>query len=366
MKGGVNAGRNQSYYPTYASYTTLVRQQPILFNSQAGTTNLAVLLSDMNIHELDLSLTSNLRQQVRKWPLPLAECCRIYFDTEGRPALGKIKTNQDIAKYSFWLLLPIWFGKQHCECDKPYISKDTLAEVLLAQFFIYLFVRIHDDLADRKSHGPILPAVAQQFLIEGDRILARYLGRDEGFWSFYRDALQKTSWNAIWLADWQKLPSTDWRKIKKGYEDEGAILNVASAAVCHLQQRVEDMKIVRQFGAAMTVAGQVLDDLRDLGEDLAQGKINLAANLMLRAAERAGVPVELTADSLVESAVRSGGFADILDLVARQLARAKAAARRLELPEAVALVERYQKWPKAMKEEIHHRRADALFASIKR
>jgi len=231
---------------------------------------------------------------------------------------------------------------------------------------MFFFARIHDDLADGNIQDIPLPAVAQQFLIDGERILSRYLAGDVRFWAFYRDALQETSWNAIWLAQWQKLPSANWRKIKKGYEDEGAILNVASAAVCHLQERVEDLQVVRQFGAAMTVAGQVLDDLRDLGEDLAQGKVNLAANLMLRAAERAGIPVELTVDSLVESAVRSGGFTDILDLVARQLARAKAAARRLELPEAVALVERYQGWPRAMKEEIHLRRADALFASIKR
>ncbi len=231
---------------------------------------------------------------------------------------------------------------------------------------MFFFARIHDDLVDGTIQDALLPAVAQQYLIDGERILARHLGADLEFWAFYRDALQETSWNAVWLAQWQRHPASDWKIIQEGYAEEGAILNVASAAVCHLQQRVEDLRLIRRFGAAMTVAGQVLDDLRDLGEDLAQGKVNLAANLMLRAAERAGVPVELTADSLVESAVRSGGFTDLLDLVARQLARARAAARPLELPEAVALVERYQRWPKAMKEEIRLRRADALFSSLKR
>lgn len=298
--------------------------------------------------------------------MPLVESCRSYFRSVGHPALRTIRANQDIAKYPYWMLLPAWLWDHHREDKAVLISSDALIDLSHAQVCVFLFTRIHDDLADGTIQDALLPAVAQQFLIDGERISARYLGRDERFWTFYRDALQETSWNAIWLAQWQRVPSTDWRKIRKGYEDEGAVLNVASAAVCHLQQRVEDLKMVRQFGAAMTVAGQVLDDLRDLGEDLAQGKVNLAANLMLRAAERAGVPVELTVDSLVESAVRSGGFTDILNLVARQLARAKSAARRLELPEAVALVERYQGWPRSMKEEIHHRRADALFSSLKR
>jgi hypothetical protein len=312
------------------------------------------------------TIVSHYVQKVaRSWPFPLRKCFRLFIQGSGCSTYNRLTVTELEAECSIWLLITQWLN-QRLECGQDLIHQcSLLSDAIFAQACLGLLVRIHDDRADGAADDPILPVVAHQLHIEAERALARHLSGDAAFWEYFRGALEETAWNAVRVAEWQRNPRTDPKKLQRGYAAQAAILSVGSAAVCHAAGRTDLLPEVRRFGAAMTVAGQVLDDVRDLGEDLAQGKVNLAANLLLRAAERAGVPAELTVETLAESAVRSGGFQDILNLVARQLIRAKAAVRRLELPEAVALVERYQAWPAAMRERIHRRRVDAFFSLLK-
>jgi hypothetical protein len=321
----------------------------------------------MNYNAVFEKLWPRIRKASQKWPRPLCNVFREYLAGKGKPFFDRIQPGRDILYYPFWLLMPGWLLDRSSQDLPKNIPKLTLLEdILYAQLCLVLFVRIHDDLADDPSQRSFLAVAAFQLLIDSEMVFCKYLGQANTFSSLFHEALRTTSFCAIQLEFLERDPDIKPDRIMRLYAKEAAVLLLGSRVIGFLAGSPDDIREIQRFGGAMTVSGQLLDDLRDLEEDLAQGKINLAASILMRASNRAGLSVQLTRESLVEAGIFSGGFQDVLNVVARQLVRAKTAAHELKIQAAVPWVERYQTWPKNMRARICNHGIEDLFSSLNR
>jgi hypothetical protein len=152
---------------------------------------------------------------------------------------------------------------------------------LWGQYCLFLSVGIHDDLFDGQARRPSLVFVADELLIESQCAYAKYF-REGPFWSIYRDCVRQTT-KALVEADSQQRSLYASRKRMLGcYARAAAIFKIGSAAVCLKRRRMRSFSHIARFLEEMAIAGQILDDLEDMEEDLERGRYNFAANTLLR------------------------------------------------------------------------------------
>jgi hypothetical protein len=222
------------------------------------------------------ALGARAESWVRSWPSPhsVAPFRKSRLATEGTPTRRPMALQ--ISPY--WTMLPLALaGRKRRRRPAPRFVRD----VLWAQFCLFLFVRIQDDLFDGQAAEKGLIYVADQFLIEAERTFGRHFARSHRFWGLLHDALE-TSTRAILRVDQlQQEGSARPPELLEAYAQVAEIFKVGTAAVCLKQRRPRDLVALSRFADEMAMAGQIIDDLEDVEEDLRRCRFNYVAKRLL-------------------------------------------------------------------------------------
>src|SRR5437016_3752201 len=134
----------------------------------------------------------------------------------------------------YWILLPCWTFDAWARGALR--DRRTLNAILYAQYCLFLFVRIHDDLLDGQAHEPALIFAADAVLLESQRTFAQQIDTSE-FRDAFRESLARTI-RAIGDADHcQRRPGAMRRSTLPLYASVSAIFTVGATAVSLLSGR---------------------------------------------------------------------------------------------------------------------------------
>ena len=197
-----------------------------------------------------------------------------------------------------WLRLPLWLhqawddaggGSQPGGDAAPGTVSATaaspgppwLADVLWGQYALFLHVRLVDDLLDGDARDRRLHFVADRFLLESLDAFGRIDGLGPDFHAFCRDRLQETVDGILEVAALEEEPGAFTAARLPLHAKVSSIFRVGAVAVCHLLGRADDTGWIGALQDRDHVFGQILDDLADVGEDLARGRYTFVGNALL-------------------------------------------------------------------------------------
>ena len=182
----------------------------------------------------------------------------------------------------YWLRISRWLA------DSFRLSDDAGGRALVAdlqwiQYCVYAVFRVQDDLVDGEAADARLAVEANHLLIEASRCAARHFDGGSPFWELFGRAVDATSSAIVELDRLQRSPDRTPDRELDLYRDQAACLAIAAAGAAIAAGREGDWR--HRISPALdrlAVAAQIVDDLRDVGEDLAEGRINYVAWQMSR------------------------------------------------------------------------------------
>jgi hypothetical protein len=248
-----------------------------------------------------------------------------------------------------WRLLPLMLAQryQH-ESLRTKLPGGFLRDVRWGQYCLYLFTRFQDDLFDGQSDSPVSIYASDQCLFEAERVFSRHLPEKSWFWGVYNDSLRITTQSIVEVDRLQQINITRLEQLLEGYARVGEILKVGSAAVCATLNRRAAFLVVSRFSDEMAKAGQIVDDLQDLSEDLERKRHNYVAAVIskLRKHDQHGMGRQRAfLDELLFLAAQERALTEAKRLVSN----ASELISELELPGMKKYIEEY--WKKLEKAE---------------
>jgi hypothetical protein len=203
---------------------------------------------------------------------------KTYFRTLERSSKRDRNSPYPWTRLPSWRVLPLVLERRYRRgSPRGRVPEGFLADVLWGQYCLYLFIRFQDDLFDGQSHSPVAVYAADQCLFEAERIFSRHIPGRSWFWEVYRRSLRVTTQSIVEVDRLQQNTNTRPEHLLDGYARTGEILKVGSAAVCAVMSPKRAFRAVSLFSDEMAKAGQIMDDLQDLGEDLGRGRYNYVA-----------------------------------------------------------------------------------------
>ena len=198
----------------------------------------------------------------------------------------------------YWLRVSRWLADSF-RLTASAEGRALLGDLHWIQYCVYCVFRVQDDLVDGDAADPRLAVAANQLLVEASRCAARHFAGESPFWAVYRDTIDATSRAIVDLDRLQRTAERPPHAELELYENLAACLKIAAAGVAIAAGRTGDWRNrVSPALDRLAVAAQIVDDLRDLGDDLAQGRINYVAWFMSR-------PVFATTAEAIEAVVAS-------------------------------------------------------------
>jgi hypothetical protein len=240
----------------------------------------------------------------------------------GAPRADEAESPDGIDPY--WLLLPAWLPADSRVANRIRRRRAFLRDILWAQYCVFLYVRLLDDVLDGDSATASMPIVGSALLMEAERTFARHVDVAP-FREFLRGAIADTCDAGLRIDAMQRSGGAG-RDALRAYAAAAAIFKVGTAAVCIAGRRTSALPWLYRFADAIAVAAQIMDDIRDLDADLKRGRVNYAA-------ARLG-------PDLARGIFCDDGIGALADEVDRHLRRAARAASRARLGAAVAYAER--------------------------
>jgi hypothetical protein len=261
----------------------------------------------------------------------------------------------------YWLVLPSWLVRRaRCAGSRP-IGERSLRGIVSGQQAIFLFARLHDDVVDGATAQRLAVYAGDDFLIEAERLFARYVGADRWFWRQFRACVRDSLQAVMEIDERQRRPGAMDREALNLYASASRLLAVGAAAVCARIGRQRNFSRVLPLADELAIAAQILDDLLDIDEDLACGRFNFAANAL-------GI------DDLEQSATRNGrlrravlidnAVGAIIGEMERHLRRAGEIAGAMKLRGALVHIDALRAHAQSLSKALHHARVDHLLGPI--
>jgi hypothetical protein len=198
-----------------------------------------------------------------------------------------------------------------------------------AQYCLYFFIRVQDDLFDGQTEDLSLVFASDQFVIEAERVLSQYFAPSSPLWRIFRSGLKDTTRAILDVDRLQRRLGGPPAELLAGYAIVASIFKVGTAAMCLRLRRHHDLQPLGRFGDEMAIAGQILDDLEDVSEDWRRQRFNYVAKLLLRnGVGSAGSQPQLK-ELLEEIYLRDGG-GRVLALAREHLERAASAIAKVD------------------------------------
>jgi hypothetical protein len=256
-----------------------------------------------------------------------------------------------------WLLLPEWLSTRLALASSS-AERRFLADVQWAQYALFLFVRIHDDLVDRQARSSWLIYAADRYLVESETAFARHVST--AFWPLFRTLVRQTL-DGIAEADaLQRGVRTPRAALLDAYTRVSSIFKAASAAVLMRHGRLRLLPRAARFQDHLAVASQILDDLVDLDDDLADGRRNYVASALAGSARPGPRGRRGLAATMARRILADDALAPILDEVDRRLQAAARAIAPLHLARANRHVAGLRGRVEALRQAAHTRRVREL------
>lgn len=258
----------------------------------------------------------------------------------------------------YWLRISRWLADSFALSDSA-AGRSLLGDLQWIQFCVYGLFRVQDDLVDGEAGDPRLAVEANQLLVEASRCAARHFAGDSDFWRVFRETIDATSRAIVSLDRLQRRPERPPHGELAAYEELAACLKIAAAGVSIAAGRDGDWR--RRISPALdrlAVAAQIVDDLWDLREDLADGRINYVAWVLSQ-------PVVPATAEAVEAVVASNlattdRLARLLGSVGGMLERAAAMVPPTLCPRTHAYLNEYREGLLELGGGIGHRRTALL------
>jgi hypothetical protein len=284
-----------------------------------------------------MMLDGRLREFVERWEPSLAReflgYNRLLRAKSRRPACAWGQTDSG----PYWNELPRWLAEWGGRGPKV-VSPEFLETVLWGQTCLFYAVRLQDDFLDGGLRRSPLVLAPLLFLTEAERAYSSIIDRDAAFWKHYRRALETTVAGIVRVDELQRDPRATANELLQAYGSVDAIFSVGPSAVCErlaIRDRIPRVwKFVRELGRVLLV----MDDLEDIEEDIADGRLNYPARILLGRRRVAETDVRLLAKTW-HPVVRAKEFDEIKATLLHCLSRAGNAIRPLGLPGAMDLIE---------------------------
>ncbi len=254
----------------------------------------------------------------------------------------------------YWLQAAEWladaFDRRSTACGHRFFE-----DLCWVQYCVYATFRVQDDLVDGDTRDPLLAVEANRLLVEASRCAARHFEGSSPFWSVFQGSIEATSRAIASLDELQRTAEREPHKELKLYVDLAACLRIAAAAMAIGADREElwEQRIAPALDR-LAVAGQILDDLQDLEEDLRAGRLNYAAWSLGRPIF--GATPEATLTVIASNLATGERLAELLDVPKRLVAEAAEVLGRTVCPPLHAYLLRYRDGVDAVESEMSARR----------
>lgn len=181
-----------------------------------------------------------------------------------------------------WLLIAGWLADRF-GLTSTAGGRALFTELRWIQFCVYGLFRVQDDLVDGDVDDAMLVIEANRLLTEATRRASCHFGANSSFWTTFTDSIDATSRAVALIDEVQSAPEREPHVELELYRDLSACLEIAAGgvALASERERVWNEAISPALGR-LAVAGQILDDLLDLEDDLTAGRINYAAWYLCR------------------------------------------------------------------------------------
>lgn len=196
-----------------------------------------------------------------------------------------------------WAVAPIWLRDAWASAPNTTpLGDDRLADIVWGQFALFVFVRIQDDLLDGQYDDLRLQFVADRFLLESAAAFGTLTALDRAFWELYRDSLDATTRGVLEVGELERRPGAFTEESLDLHAEVSAIFRVGAAAACLLVGRSGDLTWLNAFFDELAIAGQIIDDLTDLVEDVEVSRFTWVGNVLAATEPGSGLgPHEQTA-----------------------------------------------------------------------
>lgn len=177
----------------------------------------------------------------------------------------------------FWLLIPEWLAED-AGLTETTEGRALVADLLWVQYCVWAVFRIQDDLVDGEEGHALLAVQANHLLVEAARRAAQHFRGDSPFWRIFQETIDATARALVCLDRLQRTPDRPPHIEQELYADLSACLKIATGGVMVAAGREQDWeRCMSPALDGLAVAAQILDDLRDISDDLREGRINYAA-----------------------------------------------------------------------------------------
>ncbi len=152
-----------------------------------------------------------------------------------------------------------------------------LEDLCWLQYCVYAVFRIQDDLVDGECDDPTLGVQTNTLLVEAAHRATDHFAAGSPFWQLFQDSVDATSRAILTLRRLQRSTDRDPGEELRLYAELSASLKIATAGVALAAGRDDAWRQLSPALDAFWVAAQIVDDLRDVRDDLDAGAINHAA-----------------------------------------------------------------------------------------
>jgi hypothetical protein len=235
-----------------------------------------------------------------------------------------------------------------------------IRDVIWGQYCAFLFVRIQDDLFDGQTRQARLLYGADLLLLKSQAAFARHLGLHRTFWDWYRSLLRKTTLGILEADALQGRPTG--RQLLPVYAKVSAIFKLGSVAVCLKLRRLEMLDNLFRFADELAVAGQIVDDLMDVEEDLEGERWNFAASILLGPRKAARSVIRDGYEHISERIFFGDGATRVLNQARKHVNTAGAISSRMRLKGAGDRLKRFHAGIDALERAVHETGVELFFS----
>lgn len=271
------------------------------------------------------------RRFISAQPEAIREVFNSFFRRPFRLLRRRKRRANDWLSLPYWRVLPIAlrsrFGSGTTRKPAP---RKFLHDVQWAQYCLFLCIRFQDDVYDGQNRGAATIFACDQCLLEADGVFAKYFSPRSWFWKEYRESLRLATQSIVEVDALQRKSTSRPDELLDGYARVSSILKVGSAAVCALLNQRNAYKRVSLFCDELAKAGQIMDDIHDLEEDLGRKRFNYVANVLRRSENK--MPKRARSNELLNQLHILATMEEIYDEARTHVSRASAAIDPLEIP----------------------------------
>jgi hypothetical protein len=307
------------------------------------------------VSRLTAALVARTRSRMRAWPPAMRTAGHEYFASPGNRADTTPRTSgrsrRRIVDQHYWLHLLNWLMTRASPPDPA-----LLDDVVWAQYCLFVFIRMQDDVFDGQVRSPRLLFVANEFLLEAERAFAR-CSRPEVA-EYVRGTIAETSRAILAVDVLQRRDIASVSEMTALYAAVAAIFKAAPAAICLAHDDFRALGHAEAFADGLAVAGQLIDDFEDIDADLEDGRLNLAVRILApRVCPRQPGARRAAHRAIVEGTRLPKLFA----LIREHVSASRAALAPLDLPDAEAYLQQVDRDVDALERAVHRARVRAVF-----